>query len=92
MKIAFIVLGDTFFGRFATLEFLERMRLQPEWPQTAAQSTPTTKPYPNSSTKVNQDYEGRCSVSCGYVLQFNVSNLAYFSETTLKVLLASIFG
>jgi hypothetical protein len=48
----FIIFGDTFLGRFATLEFHE------------------TIPY----------------------FQFNVDNTAYFSETTLKVLLTSVFG
>jgi hypothetical protein len=51
-KITFIVLGNTFLGRFASVEFHE--------------------------TIAN--------------FQFNIDNITYFSEATLKVLLTSVFG
>ena len=84
---AFVVLGNTFFGRFATVKFLERMRLR-QCPRYLSRR-PTTKPYPTLE-EANQIMS--CAKSWGYVLQFNVDNITYFSKTTLKVLLTSVFG
>lgn len=85
-KKAFVILCNTFLGRFSTVKFLKENETS-SIPSQTYQDT-YHKAIPNSGGSRSVRVQLHCLKD---VLQFDVDNIAYFSETTLKVLLTCVF-
>jgi hypothetical protein len=84
-KEAFIIFSDALLCRFSTVKFLEK---------TETRRSPKTIKDTNHETISHsaRSKSGREGIQHGGdVLQFDVDDIPYFAETTLKVLLTSIF-